>query len=46
MIIDAISDRRDGAFASITHHPIIAAILLPSGGIGALAFLDQLATSF
>jgi hypothetical protein len=40
-----IEAERGGAFSLLSQHPILAAIVLPSGGIGIWALLDYLATN-
>jgi hypothetical protein len=45
-IASAIRGENRGAFASISHHPIFGAILLPSGGLGIWALTQYLPQFF
>lgn len=44
MLLEEIEGLRRGAFAPWSKHPIVKALLLPFGGIGAVVLLDLLAT--
>jgi hypothetical protein len=40
---DEVREMREGAFALLSRHPILGAVLLPSGGIGIWALVEFLA---
>jgi hypothetical protein len=42
-VLEAIRELREGAFAHLSHHPILAALLAAPGGIGLVALIDYLA---
>jgi hypothetical protein len=42
--IDEVRSMSRGAFLPFAQHPIVAALLLPFGGVGTLALLERLAT--
>ncbi len=42
LTIEEIQSEREGAFADWTQHPVLKAILFPSGGIGLVAVLNYL----
>ena len=44
MLIEEIEGLRRGAFAPWSRHPLVKALLLPFGGIGAVVLLDLLST--
>jgi hypothetical protein len=44
-IIGEIQSNRTGAFATLSRHPLLAAMLLPTGGIGLWALLSYLANA-
>lgn len=44
-VLDEIKEYRKGAFGSISQHPVVAALLLPSSGLGVWALLQYLASS-
>ena len=44
MLIDEIQHTRQGAFVSLSRHPVVGAIFMPFGGAGILALLEYLAT--
>lgn len=41
-----IEQEREGAFSILSNYPVVAAVLLPSGGVGLWALLDQLPRLF
>ncbi len=43
--IEAIRGVRDGAFAPLTQHPVLRAVLIPFGGLGAVEIVNFLASS-
>lgn len=45
-LIDEITAERAGAFSRFGDNPVVGALLIPSGGMGALALLDYLAKVF
>lgn len=45
MLIEEIEGLRRGAFAPWSKHPLVKALLLPFGGIGAVVLLDLLSTA-
>ena len=42
-LIDIVRNEKEGAFSLLSQHPFVAAILLPSGGIGLWALLEYIA---
>jgi hypothetical protein len=44
-VIQEIKENEEGAFAPISKHPIIAAVIMPFGGAGILALLEYLANT-
>lgn len=42
-LIDIVRAEKEGAFSLLSQHPIVAAVLLPSGGIGLWALLEYIA---
>ena len=45
-LMDEVTDEKRGAFSLLSQYPVLAAILLPSGSIGAWALLEYLAKTF
>jgi hypothetical protein len=41
-LIDSVRNERRGAFSTLSQHPVVATILLPSGGLGIWALLEYL----
>jgi hypothetical protein len=46
VMIDEVLANRVGAFAPLTQHPILGAVLMPVGGVGILVLLERLAGAF
>ena len=42
-LIHEVENERRGAFSLLSQHPLIAAVLLPSGGVGIWALLEYFA---
>ena len=45
LLIDDVRDEKRGAFAVLSQYPWLAAIILPSSGLGAWALLEYFARS-
>lgn len=45
-LISEVENERGGAFSGFTENPVVRAIVLPSGGLGALALLELLSKAF
>ena len=43
LLIEDVESIRDGAFSSWSHSPVVKAVAVPFGGVGALAVLDMFA---